>query len=153
MNMFPYLFIFLPNPTLTNFLWVKQEDCLLETWISREKNQDVYVKCIKWCLSLENSRMSRKDQKGHIQKGRRKQWKFSGDVSQPNQVFPPTLFKNAIDISVNIFLHPIWNLTSLVFHNKSYLVCAELSNLWILAYMATSGGHFSRPLGMGSFWS
>ena len=23
----------------------------------------------------------------------------------------------------------------------------------ILAYMATSGGHFSRPSGMGSFWS
>ena len=22
-----------------------------------------------------------------------------------------------------------------------------------LAYMATSGGHFSRPSGMGSFWS
>ena len=25
--------------------------------------------------------------------------------------------------------------------------------LFLLAFMATSGGHFSRPLGMGGFWS
>ena len=47
--------------------------------------------------------------KGHIQKGRRNQWKFNanGDISQPYQVVPPTLFKNAIDILVNICLQSI----------------------------------------------
>ena len=25
--------------------------------------------------------------------------------------------------------------------------------LYLLAYMATSGGHFSRPSGMGGYWS
>ena len=32
-------------------------------------------------------------------------------------------------------------------------VCFANTILAILAYMATSGGHFSRPSGMGSFWS
>ena len=37
-----------------------------------------------------------------------------------------------------------FDLAEMVFQNLS---------LDVLAYMATSGGHFSRPLGMGGFWS
>ena len=33
------------------------------------------------------------------------------------------------------------------------VLIVQVSNLVKLAYMATSGGHFSRPSGMGSFWS
>ena len=37
--------------------------------------------------------------------------------------------------------------TDFFFNQHLYGILLEL------AYMATSGGHFSRPLGMGSFWS
>ena len=38
------------------------------------------------------------------------------------------------------------------------IIVKEIEMNWdqivvILAYMATSGGHFSRPLGMGGYWS
>ena len=42
-----------------------------------------------------------------------------------------------------------------IFNRKenSYQITAAREVLLLLAYMATSGGHFSRPWGMGSFWS
>ena len=75
-----------------------------------------------------------------------------------------SLFRNHFNLAIKVFKN-LNDLTSNI-HRKEkkrkvkpaafvggILVGTPTEIIKELAYMATSGGHFSRPLGMGSFWS